>query len=74
MGIVGTLQTMGAFAKGAPIRAIGATMKGAYEYWYVPTASPIKSFKDAAGKTVAFSTAGLVQQSDGARVWRGSMA
>ncbi|MGB9210546.1 MAG: ABC transporter substrate-binding protein, partial [Pseudolabrys sp.] len=25
MGIVGTLQTMGAYAKGAPIRAIGAT-------------------------------------------------
>lgn len=58
MGIVGTLQTMGAFAKGAPIRAIGATMKGAYEYWYVPSASPIKSFKDAADKTVAFSTTG----------------
>lgn len=58
MGIVGTLQTMGAFAKGAPIRAIGATMKGAYEYWYVPSASSIKSFKDAADKTVAFSTTG----------------
>lgn len=58
MGIVGTLQTMGAFAKGAPIRAIGATMRGAYEYWYVLADSPIKSFKDAAGKTVAFSTTG----------------
>ncbi|HEX4411363.1 MAG TPA: ABC transporter substrate-binding protein [Xanthobacteraceae bacterium] len=56
MGIVGTLQTMGAYAKGAPIRAIGATMKGAYEYWFVPSASPIKNFKDTAGKTVAFST------------------
>jgi ABC-type nitrate/sulfonate/bicarbonate transport system substrate-binding protein len=58
MGIVGTLQTMGAYAKGAPLRAIGATMRGAYEYWYVPTESPIKSFKDAAGKSVAFSTRG----------------
>lgn len=58
MGIIGTLQTMGAFAKGAPIRAIGATMRGAYEYWYVPADSPIKSFKDTAGKTVAFSTTG----------------
>ena len=58
MGIVGTLQTMGAYAKGAPIRAIGATMKGAYEYWFVPAESPIKSFKDTAGKTVAFSTTG----------------
>ena len=27
MGIVGTLQTMGAYAKGAPLRAIGATMR-----------------------------------------------
>ena len=58
MGIVGTLQTMGAYAKGAPLRAIGATMRGAYEYWYVPAESPIKSFKDAAGKSVAFSTSG----------------
>ncbi len=58
MGIVGTLQTMGAYAKGAPLRAIGATMRGAYEYWYVPAESSIKSFKDAAGKSVAFSTRG----------------
>ena len=58
MGIVGTLQTMGAYAKGAPLRAIGATMRGAYEYWYVPAELPIKSFKDAAGKSVAFSTRG----------------
>jgi NitT/TauT family transport system substrate-binding protein len=58
MGIVGTLQTMGAYAKGAPLRAIGATMRGAYEYWYVPANSPIKTFKDAEGKSVAFSTVG----------------
>jgi NitT/TauT family transport system substrate-binding protein len=58
MGIVGTLQTMGAYAKGAPLRAIGATMRGAYEYWYVPAESSIKSFKDAAGRSVAFSTRG----------------
>jgi NitT/TauT family transport system substrate-binding protein len=55
---VGTLGAFGAFAKGAPVRAIGATMRGAYEYWYVPAASPIKSFKDAEGKTVAYSTNG----------------
>ena len=73
MGIVGTLQTMGAYAKGAPLRAIGATMRGAYEYWYVPTESPIKSFKDAAGKSVAFSTRG---SSNNLMVlgWRGSTA
>ncbi|MDB5648843.1 MAG: aliphatic sulfonate transporter [Hyphomicrobiales bacterium] len=55
---VGTHGMMGAFAKGAPIRAIGATMTGGYEFWYVKADSPIKSFKDAAGKTVAFSTNG----------------
>ena len=41
---VGTLGTLGAFSKGAPVRVIGATMKGAYEFWYVPANSPIKSF------------------------------
>lgn len=55
---IGTLGTFSAFAKGAPVRVIGATMKGAYEFWYVPADSPIKTFKDAAGKTVAFSTNG----------------
>jgi NitT/TauT family transport system substrate-binding protein len=33
-------------------------MSGAYEYWYVPADSPMKTFKDAAGKSVAFSTRG----------------
>jgi NitT/TauT family transport system substrate-binding protein len=54
----GTLGTLGAFVKGAPVVVIGATMKGAYEFWYVPANSPIKSFADAAGKTVAYSTTG----------------
>jgi NitT/TauT family transport system substrate-binding protein len=49
---------LSAFQKGAPIRAIGGTMKGVYEFWYVPANSPIKTFKDAAGKSVAFSTRG----------------
>jgi NitT/TauT family transport system substrate-binding protein len=55
---VGTSGALGAYAKGAPVRVIGATMKGAYEFWYVPADSAIKSFKDAAGKTVAYSTNG----------------
>src|SRR3982074_3259780 len=55
---VGTLGAMGAFAKGAPVRVLGATMRGAYEYWYVPAASPIKTFRDADGRTVAYSTNG----------------
>jgi len=55
---VGTSGALAAFAKGAPVRVIGATMRGAYEYWYVPADSPIRSFKDADGRTVAYSTAG----------------
>ncbi len=55
---VGTHSVMGAFSKGAPIRAIGSTITGAYEFWYVRADSPIKSFKDVGDKTVAYSTAG----------------
>lgn len=56
---VGTYGAMGAFAKGAPIRVIGVSMNGAHDlYWYVPAASPVTGMKDAAGRTVAYSTAG----------------
>ena len=55
---VGTHSVMGAFQKGAPIRAIGSTITGAYEFWYVRADSPIKTFKDAVDKTVAYSTNG----------------
>ena len=56
---VGTAGVLGAFAKGAPVRAIANSTTGADDlYWYVPAASPIKSIKDAAGKTIAYSTAG----------------
>jgi NitT/TauT family transport system substrate-binding protein len=55
---IGMVSGLSAFQKGAPIRAIGGTMKGVYEFWYVPANSPIKTFKDAAGKSVAFSTRG----------------
>lgn len=55
----GTLGTVGAFAKGAPVRIIGATIHGANDlYWYVKPDSPIKSMRDTAGKTVSYSTAG----------------
>jgi len=55
----GTLGTVGAFAKGAPVRIIGGTMHGANDlYWYVKPDSPIKSMRDTAGKTVSYSTAG----------------
>jgi NitT/TauT family transport system substrate-binding protein len=55
---IGTLGALGAFAKGAPIRVIGSSMVGPYEFWYVRADSPIRNFKDAAGKTVAYSTKG----------------
>ena len=55
---VGTLATLGAFGKGAPIRLIGGSMIGVSEFWYVPVNSPIKSLKQAAGKTVAHSATG----------------
>jgi NitT/TauT family transport system substrate-binding protein len=56
---VGTDGVLGAFAKGAPVRAIANSMTGADDlFWYVPAASPIKSIKDAAGKTIAYSTTG----------------
>ena len=55
---IGTLGALGAYAKGAPIRVIGSSMVGPYEFWYVRAESPIKTFKDTAGKTVAYSTKG----------------
>ncbi len=56
---IGTLGALGAFSKGAPIRAIGSASTGASDlFWYVPADSPIKTFSDANGKNVAISTNG----------------
>ena len=58
-GQIGFLGTIGAFAKGAPIRIIGSNFTGGKQlFWYVRVNSPIKSLKDAAGKTVSYSTNG----------------
>jgi NitT/TauT family transport system substrate-binding protein len=55
----GTLGVFGAFAKGAPIRIIAAEATGTAEYYFVKSASPIKSPKDfTAATTLAYSTAG----------------
>ena len=55
----GFLGALGAFAKGAPLRIIGSTFTGGSQlFWYVPANSPIRSLKDTAGKTVAYSTNG----------------
>ncbi len=56
---VGTAGVLGAYAKGAPVRAIANSMTGADDlFWYVPASSPIKTLKDADGKTIAYSTSG----------------
>jgi NitT/TauT family transport system substrate-binding protein len=57
---VGTAGVLRAFAKGAPIRIIGANFTGAGDvYWYVRADSPIKSLKDLTDKnTISYSTNG----------------
>lgn len=55
---IGSTGAFGAFAKGAPIKLIGASSVGSPNYWYVPTPSPIKTLKDIAGRKLAYSTAG----------------
>ena len=58
-GQIGFLGTIGAFAKGAPVRIIGSNFTGGKQlFWYVRADIPIKSLKDAAGKTVSYSTNG----------------
>jgi len=55
----GFTGVMGPYSKGAPLRIIGSTFTGGSQlYWYVRADSPIHSLKDAAGKTVAYSSTG----------------
>src|SRR4029079_13553101 len=55
----GAAAMFAAYAKGAPMRPVGTSVTGAREiFWYVTANSPIKSLKDAAGKTMAFSALG----------------
>ena len=55
----GLTGVLGAFSKGAPLRVISAEGTGMDEsFVYVNVNSPIKSFAEADGKTVAFSTVG----------------
>src|SRR5258707_2419820 len=56
---VGTLGAIAAYAKGAPVRIIGARATGAAAYWYEKTSSPVKKLADLTDKnTIAFSTNG----------------
>jgi NitT/TauT family transport system substrate-binding protein len=55
----GVMGVLAAYAKGAPVRIIGAETTGAADlFWYVDAKSPIKSLKETDGKTVAYSTNG----------------
>ena len=53
----GALGVMGAYAKGAPVRIIGAESTGEDSYWYVRADSPVKSMADMKGRSLAYSTA-----------------
>lgn len=55
---VGTMGAISAYAKGAPVRIIGAEATGAADYWYAKADSGIKTLKDVNNKTIAFSTKG----------------
>jgi NitT/TauT family transport system substrate-binding protein len=56
---VGIMGALSSYSKGAPVRIIGAQTTGASDlFWYVRADSPIKTLKDTAGKTLAYSTNG----------------
>ncbi|MBV9955450.1 MAG: ABC transporter substrate-binding protein, partial [Pseudolabrys sp.] len=57
-----TLGAMAAYAKGAPVRIVGAQATGAADYWYAKNPA-IKTLKDTNDKTIAFSTNGSSTQS-----------
>jgi NitT/TauT family transport system substrate-binding protein len=60
----GIEATIGAFGRGAPVRIIGSAMIGSPDtYWYVLASSPIRSLKDASGKTISFSQVGASSHS-----------
>lgn len=55
----GVMGVFSAYAKGAPVRILGAeTTGGADLFWYVRADSSIASLKQAAGRSVAYSTNG----------------
>ena len=61
---VGTLGAMAAYAKGAPVRIIGAQATGAADYWYAKMTAKFQKLTDLTEKnTIAFSTNGSSTQS-----------
>jgi ABC-type nitrate/sulfonate/bicarbonate transport system substrate-binding protein len=60
----GMLGSFGAYAKGAPIRIIGASSTGSREvFWWVAAArSSLTSMREVNGQTIAYSTTGASSQ------------
>src|SRR5947209_11546677 len=55
----GTLGSLGAYGKGAPLRIIAASSTGSREvFWWVTAGSPLQSMRDVNGQSVAYSTTG----------------
>jgi NitT/TauT family transport system substrate-binding protein len=55
----GMLAILGAASRNAPVRILSSNFRGASDtFWYARADAGISSFKDAGGKTVAFSTNG----------------
>jgi NitT/TauT family transport system substrate-binding protein len=55
----GLTGVLGAAAKGVPVKIISSEFTGASDlFWYARTESSIKTLKDAAGKTMGFSSPG----------------
>ena len=49
----GTLGTLGAYSKGAPVRIIAASSTGSRElFWWVPARSPFHSMREMNGQTI----------------------
>src|SRR5437763_3525851 len=52
---VGSQGAMAAYAKGAPVRIVGAEATGAADYWYAKTTTPIQKLAVTYGQTIAIS-------------------
>src|SRR6516162_7511920 len=55
----GVLGSLGAYAKGAPLRIVGASSTGSREtFWWVAAKSPLQSMREVDGQSIAYSTTG----------------
>jgi len=55
----GMLAILGAAARNGPVRILSSNFRGASDtFWYAKAGSGIRSFKDAGGRSVAYSTTG----------------